>query len=100
MTAPLPITPDQIERMKRMEALGMTTRSIAEAFGIGEQRASEFITGRKKRHREYRGKPKPESKEVTVAHNVYEAIQLKRRGFSLLYIAAKTRLPYKEIAAL
>lgn len=86
--------------MRRLRAMGMTTRGVAEAFGIAEQRASEFITGRKKRHRDYRGKPKPESKEVAVAHNVYEAIQLKQRGFPLQYIAAKTRLPYKEIVAL
>lgn len=96
---PLPITAEQIERMKRMKKLGMTTRGIAEAFGIAEQRASEFITGKKKR-RKYRGKPKPEPKEVALAHNQYEAVEMKRRGLPLSYIAAKTRLPYREIEAL
>jgi uncharacterized protein YpbB len=100
MTAPLPITAEQIERMKRMKALGMTTRGIAESFSISEQRASEFINGRKKRPRQYRGKPKPETKEVTLAHNQYEALEMKRRGLPLQYIAAKTRLKYSEIAAL
>lgn len=100
MTAPLPIIAEQIEQMRRMKALGMTTRGIAETFGISAQRASDHILGRKRNRRKYRGKPKPEPKQVILAHSQYEAVEMKRRGLPLSYIAARTRLPYREIEAL
>jgi hypothetical protein len=94
--------------VRRLHAEGASNTVIAATLGISNQRVSQLLNPEKtievkRASRRLCLKPKAEPKAapapVTVVEQ-YSALEMKRRGLPLQYIAAKTRMKYREIEAL
>ncbi len=100
------ITSEDVERMQRLSSQGMGNTAIGEVFGLNRQYVGRILRGEAGPHapsaRHHKRlapavKKSPEPKSPVEHHN---ALEMKRRGYPLQYIAAKTRLKYREIEAL
>lgn len=89
-------TAEQVDRMERMRALGMSHAAIGETFGTTKQYVCRLIAGNVGPR--YRGDSAPKlAPQLKSAFEEYDARKLKSRGFSVMQIAALLRKPYREV---
>ena len=101
------ITAEQVDRMERMRDLGMSLSAIAQTFGLNRQHVGRLLRGEigprapsMRRNKKAAPERKPYVPEPKSPVEHYNALEMKRRKLPLSYIAAKTRLSYREIEAL
>lgn len=101
-------TAEQVDRMERMRDLGMSLSAIAQTFGLNsKQHVGRLLRGEiglrapsMRRNKKVAPERKPYVPEPKSPVEHYNAMEMKRRKLPLSYIAAKTRLSYREIEAL